>query len=375
MHGWRLGKIFGINIEINHTWLIIFALVLYSLATGILPERHPEVARSQLWLAGLVTTLLFFASLLLHELAHSVMAGRLGMKVRRITLFIFGGVAQMSHEPRSARSEFLMAIVGPLMSLFLGGAFYLLWTALRSVDAPAVWTSACYWLAWINALLATFNMLPAYPLDGGRVLRSILWAVWKSLERATRVAAGIGQAFGYGMIALGVLQLVAGLVANGLWLLALGWLLTSMAGASYQRVQIQRLLGDVYVHDLMSAPVATIPAGASLDQAAHQYFLPARFTAFGVDDWGQVVGLVRMDDLQGVPRERWPTTTVREVAWPLEPEKMTIAADKEAVEAMMQMAENELGRLLVTDYAGNIVGIISQSDIMRLIRVKGGLGI
>jgi Zn-dependent protease/CBS domain-containing protein len=375
MHGWRLGKFFGINVEINYTWLIIFGLVFYSLSTNLFPQQHPDVPRSQLWLAALVTTLLFFASLLLHELAHSVMARHLGMKVARITLFIFGGVSQMSHEPRSARSEFLMAIVGPLTSLFLAGVFYLFYTACRSAGAPGLWTFACGWVAGINALLAGFNMLPAYPLDGGRVLRSALWAAWNNLERATRVAATVGQFFGYAMIAVGVLQLVGGLVVNGLWLLALGWLLTSMASSSYQRVQIQRILGDVYVHDLMSSPVATIPATASLDEAARSYFLPTRFTAFGVEDAGRIVGMVRMDDISAVPQDRWPMTSVSEVAKELDPEKMTIAADKEAVEAMMQMAQNSLGRLLVTDYAGAIVGIISQSDIFQLIRVKGGLGI
>jgi len=238
MRGWRVGKVFGINLEINYTWLIIFGLIFVTVS-GELSDAAREVPRHQLWLAALVTTVLFFVSLLLHELAHSVMAIRLGMKVSRITLFVFGGVAQVSHEPRSPGVEFKVAIVGPLMSLFLAAVFGLFYNTAK----------------------------------------------------------------------------------------------------------------------------------------AHAYFLSARFTAFGVDDHGSIIGLVRMDDLQAVPRERWLTTTVREVARPVEPETMTIAADREAVEAMMQMAENNAGRLLVTDYAGSIIGIISQSDILRLVRVKGGLGI
>jgi len=373
MHGWRLGKVFGINIEINYTWLIVLGLV-FMLVADQLAGAGRHAAKPEFYLAALVTTLLFFASLILHELAHSVTARRLGMTVTRITLFIFGGVAQMSHEPKNARSEFIMAIVGPLTSLFLGAVFYLFWIGLSAAQAPALWTSACKWLAVINAALAAFNMLPAYPLDGGRVLRSALWGAWRNLDRATRVAATIGQWFGYAMVALGFLMLLRGAVLDGLWFLALGWLLSSVAGQSYQRVQLQRVLGDVYVHDLMSSPVATIPAATSLEQAAYQYFLTARFTAFGVEDQGRISGLVRMEDLQGVPKDRWLMTTVGEVAQPLDP-AMTIAADREAVEAMMQMAQNGLGRLLVTDYLGAIIGIISQSDILRLVRVKGGLGV
>ncbi len=374
MRGWHIGKVFGINLEINYTWLIIFGLIFMSVSSE-LSDATREVPQHQLWLAALVTTVLFFVSLLLHELAHSVMAIRLGMKVSRITLFVFGGVAQISHEPRSPGVEFKVAIMGPLMSLFLAVMFGLLDKAARAAGAAPIWTFSCHWLAVINALLAGFNLLPAYPLDGGRVLRSILWASWKSLERATRVAATIGEWFGYTMVAFGFLQIFTGAVGGGIWMLALGWLLAMMAKASNQRVQIEHTLGDIYVHDLMSSPVATIPADIDLDHAAHAYFLSARFTAFGVEDHGSIIGLVRMDDLQAVPRERWLMTTVREVTRPLDPEKMTITADREAVEAMMKMAENNAGRLLVTDYAGSIIGIISQSDIMRLVRVKGGLGI
>lgn len=373
MQGWRIGRLFGITIEIHFTWLIIFGLILYAVTGGVLQAEVPQASTSELWAIGIIATLMFFGSLILHELAHSLVANHTGADVSRITLFVFGGVSQMTREPESPRQEFAIAIVGPLTSVALGALFYGLFYWLRAADAPRLWWVASHWVGRINLALAIFNMLPAFPLDGGRVLRSALWAGWRSLDRATRVASTIGRGFGYAMIVLGFLTMfVSGL--QGLWLVALGWLLSGAAGASYQRLQLQQALGDVYVHDLMSSPVATIPADVTLFEAAHDYFMAARFTAFGVEDQGTIVGMVRMENLQRVPRDRWQDVLVREVMLALDPKTMTVNSDVEAVEALMQMAENQLGRLLVTDRAGSVIGIISHSDIVRLVRVRSGLG-
>ncbi|HDP90479.1 MAG TPA: hypothetical protein ENN42_11090, partial [Thioalkalivibrio sp.] len=247
MHGWRIGKLFGINIEIHFTWLIILGLILWTVTGNILPTEVPDASPSELWGIGLLATLLFFGSLVLHELAHSVVANRLGADVSRITLFVFGGVSQMSREPDKPRTEFAIAIVGPLTSVVLGGLFYALHYWLKGADAPRLWWVASHWVGYINLLLAAFNMLPAFPLDGGRVLRSALWAIWRSLDRATRVASGFGRAFGYMMIVLGFLATLLAGDFSGLWLVALGWLLSSAAAASYQRLQLQEALGGVYV--------------------------------------------------------------------------------------------------------------------------------
>lgn len=373
MQGWRIGRIFGINIEIHFTWLIIFGLILW-VVTQEIGQASPEVSGANLWITAIITTVLFFVCLVLHELSHSLMANHLGADVSRITLFVFGGVSQLKREPDSPADEFKVAIVGPLTSLALAGVFYAIYYALETVGVPQVWSTAAHWVAYINVALAVFNMLPGFPLDGGRVLRSILWAAWNSLDRATRLASTVGQIFGYMMIALGFLGLVTG-GAGGLWLVALGWLLASAAAGSYQRLQLQKALGDVYVHDLMSSPVQTIPAETSLDEAAHEYFMTARFTAFGVERDGEIIGIVRMDDLQRVPRDEWDFTAVRDVMRELDPAVMTVNSDQEAVEAMMQMAEHDLGRLLVTDRSGRIIGILSMSDVRRLVRVKSGLGV
>ncbi|NLO06942.1 MAG: CBS domain-containing protein [candidate division WS1 bacterium] len=374
MHGWHIGRLFNIAIEINFTWLIIFGLILWSVTANILPGAAPDATPTELWITGLITTLLFFGSLVVHELSHSIMANRLGAEVSRITLFVFGGVSQMKREPDTPSSEFKIAIVGPLSSVILGGLFIGLYFIARQAELPRLWYSALLWVGQINFALAIFNMLPGFPLDGGRVLRSILWNAWDSLDRATRVASNMGRFFGYGMIGLGFFAMLFGGI-GGLWLVALGWLLSSAAGASYQRLQLERALGDVYVHDLMSSPVQTIPANATLQEAAEEYFMTARFSAFGVDGEGELTGIIRLDDLQQVPREQWGMTTVSQAMQQFEPAKMTVNSDVEAVEAMMKMAEYDMGRLLVTDHSGNIIGIISQSDIRRLLRVRGGLGV
>ncbi|MFO8079856.1 MAG: site-2 protease family protein [Armatimonadota bacterium] len=373
MQGWRIGKIFGINIEIHFTWLIIFGLILW-VVTQEIAGAAPEVSGTNLWITATITTLLFFVCLVLHELSHSVMANHLGADVSRITLFVFGGVSQLKKEPDSPSDEFKVAIVGPLTSVFLAGVFYVLAIAMDTIGVPDVWVTASNWVAYINLALAIFNMLPGFPLDGGRVLRAILWGAWDSLDRATRVASTVGQFFGYAMIGLGFLGLIAG-GWGGLWLVALGWLLSSAAAGSYRRLQLQQTLGDVYVHDLMSSPVQTIPADTSLEDAADQYFMTARFTAFGVEQDDEIIGIVRMEDLQEIPRDEWGTTTVAEAMRELDRETMTINSDEEAVEAMMQMAEHDLGRLLITDQSDQVIGIISQTDIRRLVRVKSGLGV
>ena len=373
MQGWRIGKIFGINIEIHFTWLIIFGLILW-VVTQQISGAAPGVSGANLWITAIITTLLFFVCLVLHELSHSVMANRLGADVSRITLFVFGGVSQLKKEPDSPGDEFKVAIVGPLTSVVLSGVFYAIALALEAAQVSAVWTTAAHWVAYINLALAIFNMLPAFPLDGGRVLRAILWGAWNSLDRATRVASRVGQFFGYAMIALGFLGLIAG-GWGGLWLVALGWLLSSAAAGSYQRLQLQQTLGDVYVHDLMSSPVQTIDADTTLNEAASNYFMRTRFTAFGVEQDGRIVGIVRMEDLQKIPHEQWNSTTVSEAMQELDRETMTVNSDEEAVEAMMQMAEHDLGRVLVTDQSGQIIGIISQTDIRRLVKVKSGLGV
>jgi len=335
--GWRIGRIAGISIEIHFTWLVIFGLILYKFSTDLLPSMLPDARPEQLWIAGLATAILAFGSLLLHELAHSLMAQRLGATVSRITLFILGGVAQMTRE------------------------------------LPKLWAIPCLLVGEINIALAVFNMLPAFPLDGGRVLRSILWWRWRSRERATRIASAAGRWLGYLMMGLGVVQLIATDVTGGLWTLALGWLLSTMATASYQRVQLSQALDGVHVHDLMTSPVATIPAAVPLQRAVFDYFLVTGFATLAVEENGEIVGVLHRDQIQAVDQSLWLGTSVAEVMRPLDRDKMTIRADEEAAEALMKMAESGLERLLVVDWRGTVIGIITQSDVVRLLKMRGEL--
>jgi len=371
--GWRIGRIAGISIEIHFTWLVIFGLILYKFSTDLLPSMLPDARPEQLWIAGLATAILAFGSLLLHELAHSLMAQRLGATVSRITLFILGGVAQMTREPKNPASEFKISIVGPLSSILLGGGFIGAYWAITKFDLPKLWAIPCLLVGEINIALAVFNMLPAFPLDGGRVLRSILWWRWRSRERATRIASAAGRWLGYLMMGLGVVQLIATDVTGGLWTLALGWLLSTMATASYQRVQLSQALDGVHVHDLMTSPVATIPAAVPLQRAVFDYFLVTGFATLAVEENGEIVGVLHRDQIQAVDQSLWLGTSVAEVMRPLDRDKMTVRADEDAVEALMKMAESGLERLLVVDWRGTVIGIITQSDVVRLLKMRGEL--
>lgn len=373
MHGWRIGEVAGITIEINYTWLIIFGLFFVSLSTSWFPEAHPEVSTQWHWVAGLAATLLLFGSVLAHELSHSIVARGEGLGVSRITLFVFGGVAQMENEPETPGTELRMAIAGPIMSFVLAALFGGLWyVAGRDLGLTG---EVLKYLGVANGFLGVFNLLPAFPLDGGRVLRSILWKTMDSLEGATRIASTIGQVFGFALMGFGFWALFAGGTVAGIWYLALGWLLTSAAQSSYQRLQIRKSLGDVPVSRVMSSPVVTIPGQISLQEAVDEYFLQHKHSAFPVvDEDDRPEGLLELTDVKDYPAQERTTVTVEQAMEPISHEDMTVRPDDEASDAMMQMAQNGRSRLLVVDADGCLEGILSQQDIMRLVQIRAGLG-
>ena len=376
MRGWRIGTIGGIVVEINYTWLIIFGLFFVSLSTGWFPEAHPNMPKVYHWLAGLIATALLFASVLLHELAHSLVGRRSGIEVSRITLFVFGGVAQMKSEPTEPLDEFKMAIAGPATSFILAGLFGALWLALRGLPGLVLTAETVRYLAYANGVLALFNLVPAFPLDGGRVLRSVIWYFTHDLEHSTRIATTMGQIFGFLLMGLGFWEFMAGGGITGIWYLALGWLLASAAQSSYQHVRMQHVLGDVPVSALMSSPAVTIPANITISQAIQDYFMRLRHGAFPVLDYmGRLVGMLSLSQVKERDQQQWPMLQVSQVMEPLNSDEMTIRPYDEAVNAMLKMAQSSRGRLLVTDATGELVGIISHSDILGLIRIKAGLGV
>jgi Zn-dependent protease len=364
MRGWRLGRIAGIDIEIHFTWLLIFVLVLLSMTRMPLAGMAPGQPGYLHFIFGLAVTILFFASLVLHELAHSLVARHEGLPVRRITLFVFGGVSQLEEEPRSAADEFRMAIVGPLTSAILGlaclGIARLLRLPFASLPREIFW-----YIGVLNLMLAVFNMLPAFPLDGGRVFRSFLWWATRDLRRATHAAATLGKVFGYGLAGIGIWQVVAIHDLGGLWYLVLGWVLAGVAEQSYRRVQLTAVLQGLHVADFMASPAVTVPADMDLEQFAHTYEFMLRHGAYPVIADGKIVGMLHREVLRTTPRHAWPMTQVRQVMEPLDMAAMVIQADASLDLALTRMMESGRPRLMVMDMRSQLAGMISQADVLR----------
>lgn len=372
-NGFRLGRIFGIEIDISYSWFFIFALVTVLLTFGIFPQNYPNHSLTVNVIIGLFASALFFGSLLFHELSHSLIANLNKIPIKKITLFIFGGVSQMNEEPSDPGSELKMAIAGPFASLFLAGAFYLIYWLMAAAKLSSVYYASFAWLWQINLLLAIFNLAPGFPLDGGRVFRAILWLVTGDMERATSVASKAGQGFAFLLMGLGVLFFVGGNI-GGIWFILIGWFLYQSAAASYQQLLLQHTLSDVSVKEIMSPNVQTVSPDTNLDELVNDYFLKHRFGRFPVAENGDLLGIVTLHDIKEVPRDKWSVTTTREVVENLD-EPMYVKSDDPAVKALSKMAGEDIGHLLVVDGDNHLSGIITRADIIRLIRVKSELSV
>jgi Zn-dependent protease len=304
----RLGKIAGIDISIHMSWLIIVVLLTWSLATGWFPLNYLGWSTLTYWLISLLAAMLLFASVLLHELAHSLVARRRGLQVKNITLFIFGGISNIEHEPKSPGVEFQMAFVGPLTSLLIAGASYLLMFVMQGGSSPLAAILA--YLALTNGLLGLFNLLPGFPLDGGRVLRSIIWKLSGNLRTATRAAALVGQMIAYLMILTGLWLLFGGDVIDGLWIGFIGWFLLSGAQSASSQVVLETLLKGVTVGEVMNANPVMVPANMSLQKLVDDLLLPHGWRSAFVMQLDQLVGLITLRDIRHIPREHWGQTPV-----------------------------------------------------------------
>jgi len=372
-HSIRLGRLLGIEIEIDYTWFIILLLLTATFTT------HEAVRRSlegfppvYQWLFGLVVALLLFASVLLHELSHSLLAKINGLGISGITLFLFGGVSKLTREPRSALAELQIAIAGPLVSLFLAAVFGILAAFLGSLGLWSPLATMFGLLARLNLWLALFNLLPGFPLDGGRILRALLWYASGNFAQATRIASLSGQGLGFALIFVGVISFLGRAPLYGIWLAFIGWFLIQAAQSSYQQVVLRRLLSGVTVASLMTSEVTTVGAELSLEELVSRYFLTYNYAAFPVLRDGEVAGLVSLSEVRQVPREKWASTRVGEVVAPLR-QTQILAPEEDAWEALAKMASEGAGRLLVM--RGNtLCGILSRTNIMRLIRTKMELG-
>jgi Zn-dependent protease/CBS domain-containing protein len=368
----KLFSLFGFKVSIDLSWIIIAVLVSWSLAAGFFPYMYHGLSVQTYWVMGVIGALGLFLSVIFHEFCHSLVARRLGLPMKGITLFIFGGVAEMGDEPPSAKVEFWMAIAGPLSSFLLAIIFYLIYVQ----GLAAKWTlpvnGVIRYLAYINVLLAVFNLLPAFPLDGGRVLRSILWGIWDDLRRATRVSAVIGSAFGLGLIALGIFQLVGGNFIAGLWWFLIGLFIRNAAQMSYQQLLVRNALAGEPVRRFMNANPVTAPASVTVEQLVDDYVYKYHFKMFPVVDDGKLVGCITTRQIKEVPRDQWGQVTIGEIASGGTHEN-TISPEIDAIKALALMHQTENSRLLVVE-GTKLVGILTLKDLMAFLSLKVELG-
>jgi Zn-dependent protease/CBS domain-containing protein len=363
-----LGRIAGIPVGFNWSLLVVAALVAWSLATSFLPAAAPNQASSAYWAAGVISAFVFLASVLAHELAHSIVAMQRGVKVEGITLWLFGGVSRFSSDTNSPGTQALFTFVGPLTSLVLGALFYLVSTAVGSGPNPGLVSATLSWLGYINISLGVFNLVPAFPLDGGRLLQSLIWLRTGDRLRATRIAARIGMAFAYLLIAYGLATFVfAGSLVGGVWSVFLGWFLLGAARSEETGGLIRQALSGISVSEVMTPSPVQAPDNISVEDALHGYMLASRHSTFPTHDaGGQLSGLLTMAALKNVAPGARSTTLIKEIMCPLD--KLSTASPADPIINLLGVSEGcSEGRTLVVD-SGRLVGIISPSDISRLVQ-------
>ncbi len=363
-----LFKLFGFKVRMDVSWLIIAVLITWTLATGIFPRYYKNLPPMIYWWMGAAGALGLFFSIVFHEFFHSLVAHHYGLPMEGITLFIFGGVAEMSEEPENAKTEFLMAIAGPLSSVALGMIFYGIAVAGAVMGSPKPVQGIFGYLSYLNLLLAAFNLLPAFPLDGGRVLRSALWK-WKgSLRRATRTAANIGSLFGTLLIILGVANVLFGNFIGGIWWFLIGMFLRSAAQSSYRQVLIQKALEGTPVSDIMIKNPVTVPPSLSIGELVENYIYKYHFKMFPIMEDGKLVGCITTRQVKEVPREEWGLRRVGDIASHCSPEN-TIGPEYDAVKALGLMSRTGNSRIMVVQN-GQLMGIISSKDLLSYISLK-----
>lgn len=367
----RLFKIAGINIDINISWIIILVLLTWSLATGWFSVLYPGWSTATYWLVSLISALLLFVSVLLHELAHSLVARMRGLSVKSITLFIFGGVSNIEQEPTSPGIEFQMAFVGPLVSLLIGGIAFLLSLPFRGVNSPL--TAILSYLAITNVLLGIFNLIPGFPLDGGRVLRSIIWEITGSLQSATRVATIVGQVIAYLFILWGIWLFFGGNVLNGIWIGFIGWFLLVSAQSANSQSMLQSMFRGVTVGEVMNPTPITVPANISLQELVDNYFLPRGLRSALVIQDDQLVGLITLGDIRHVPREQWGQVPVSHVMIPLD--RLHVVSPQQNLNDVLPLMVNRDVNQLPVMENGRLVGVLSRDAIMRYLEVRRSLGL
>jgi Zn-dependent protease/CBS domain-containing protein len=368
-HSIPLGKILGIQIGLDYSWFLIFALLTWMLAGSYYPEEFKHWPPLLYWLMGAVTAIMFFGCVLLHELGHSLVALRYKIPVRSITLFLFGGIAQIAAEPPSAVAEFFIAVAGPLVSLALAILFYAVQPLVAGME-PLL--GVAKYLAYINLALALFNLIPGYPLDGGRVLRAIVWAITGNMGRSTIIAANAGRFFAFLLIFLGVWQIVTGNLGGGLWIAFIGWFLDNAASIQIQQVMLRGLLTGHRVSEAMSRGCAIIQEDMTLQQLVDEQILGGGQRSFLVNRGDQTIGLITLHRIKEVPRPEWTTTSAAKAMLPREQLKC-IGPDAELWSALQMMDRNGVNQMpVIRDQ--HVVGMLSREDVVTFLRTLQEFG-
>jgi Zn-dependent protease/CBS domain-containing protein len=366
----RIFRIAGIDIGIHYSWFFIFVLFAWSLAQGFFPQRYPGWSVSTYWIIGIISALLLFVSVLIHELAHSMVARSRGLPVSGITLFIFGGVSNLQEEPSKASVEFTMAIVGPLTSLILAGIFWGLLYTLSSRATPL--GAVLFYLAFINALLAAFNLLPGFPLDGGRVLRSILWGTMKDLAKATNVAAMVGYILGWALVAFGVYSIFKGNFLGGLWIAFIGWFLSSAAESSRRQFNLKEHLIGIKVKDVMKANPEIVSPDTTVDNVVRSIFYQNKGRAALVLKDDQLSGIVTITDIKKLAHDKWAETHIENIMTPVP--LYSVSEESDLNSAMQLIDQHDVNQVIVL-HAGKAIGLLGRADIIRFLQVSQELGI
>lgn len=367
----RIGSIAGIEIYANFSWLIALVLLTVSIASGWFPRLYPGYPYTTYLLLGLIAALLLFVSVLVHELAHSLVARARGMSVKSIVLFIFGGVSNIEQEPQSPGSEFQMAFVGPLTSLIIGVVSYGLLLLIGNRPSPIA--AILLYLAWANILLGIFNLIPGFPLDGGRVLRSIIWKVTGSSERATNITTIVGQMIAYLFILLGIWLFFGGDTLDGIWIGFIGWFLLNAAQSARAQATIDTVFRGVTVEQVMNPHPVTVPANISLQKLVDEYFLPQGLRSALVMQGDQLAGLITLSDIRHVPREEWTQKPVGHVMVPLE--KLHVIAPQQSLKEVLPLMISEDVNQLPVVQDGRLLGVVSRDAVIRSLEIRRHLGL
>ncbi len=374
----NIGRIIGIPVRIHYTLWLVLLLIAWSLAEGYMPQHYPGLGATTYWAIGIVSAVVLFVSVFLHELSHSYIAKKNGLPIKRITLFFFGGVSEMSEEPKDPALEVRMAAAGPLTSfliaIVLGGFWYL--TVLVGGPTPGGLTpiiATLYYAALLNGVLGAFNLIPAFPLDGGRVLRGSLWSRSKNLLSATTNATRVSEAISLLMMAVGLFFVVFGDFINGLWIIFLGWFIRSGAETSLRQTRLTESLAGVIVGDIMTRELLSVSPDASVQQLVSDYFLVHPHGGYPVISDGKLLGVVTMSSVRSIPREKREVERVSQAMVPYE-RTITVSPTTSAIDALQMMAKNGVGRLVVMD-GDRIAGMVTRGDLMKTMKARQELGL